>query len=93
MDLWLTDSVSRDHAAALGYIDRALRVLGNDPGHADMRLIALDARMFALQNVDQWPQAEAALREARDFAMRSGSSRSPDLDHGGGAAVLARPVG
>jgi DNA-binding CsgD family transcriptional regulator len=74
VNLWLTDSVSRDHAAALGHIDRALRVLGNDPGQADMRLIALDARTFSLQNVDQWPQAEAALREARDFALRSGSS-------------------
>ena len=74
VNLWLTDSVSRDHAAALGHVDRALHVLGNDPGQADMRLVALDARTFSLQNVDQWPQAEAALREARDFAMRSGSS-------------------
>jgi DNA-binding CsgD family transcriptional regulator len=74
VNLWLTESCSRDHAAALGHVDRALRVLGDDPGQADMRLVALDARTFSLQNVDQWPQAEAALREARDFALRSGIS-------------------
>ena len=38
-DLWLTHSVRRDHAAALDCIDRALRVLGDDPGHADLRSI------------------------------------------------------
>ena len=74
VNLWLNDSVRRDHVAALGHIDRALRVLGDDPGQTDMRLVALDARTFSLQNVDQWPQAEAALREARDFALRSGTS-------------------
>jgi len=84
-DLWLTCSVNRDHAAALGYIDRALRVLGEDPGHADMRMIALDARTFALQNVDQWPQAELALREAREFALRTGN---PDRATWATAAVL-----
>ena len=41
-DLWLTRSIRRDHAAALDYIDRALRALGDDPGHADLRSFALD---------------------------------------------------
>jgi DNA-binding CsgD family transcriptional regulator/tetratricopeptide (TPR) repeat protein len=84
-DLWLTCSVNRDHAAALGHIDRALRVLGDDPGHGDMRMIALDARTFALQNVDQWPQAELALQDAREFAQRTGS---PDRATWTGAAEL-----
>jgi tetratricopeptide (TPR) repeat protein len=30
--LWLSHGVRRDHAAALDYVDRALRVLGDDPG-------------------------------------------------------------
>src|SRR5246127_3229547 len=72
-DLWLTRSVQRDHAAALGYIDRALRVLGDDPGYADLRSFALDDRVFTLQNLDRWPEAELALRQARESALRSGS--------------------
>jgi DNA-binding CsgD family transcriptional regulator len=71
-DLWLTHSVKRDHAAALDYIDQALKVLGDDPGHADLRSIALDCRTFTLQNLDQWPRAELALRQAREFAQRTG---------------------
>ena len=72
-DLWLTRSIRRDHAAALDYIDRALRVLGDDPGHADLRSFALDVRIFTLQNLDRWPQAELALRQAREAARRSGN--------------------
>ena len=71
-NLWLTRSVRRDHAAALDYIDRALLVLGDDPGLADLRAFALDDRIFALQNLDRWPEAELALRQARDLAQRSG---------------------
>ncbi len=71
-DLWLTSSVKRDHAGALGHIDRALYVLGDDPGHADLRSFALDARVFTLQNLDCWPQAEVALRQARELARQSG---------------------
>jgi DNA-binding CsgD family transcriptional regulator/tetratricopeptide (TPR) repeat protein len=84
-DLWLTDSIGRDHAAALDHIDRALRVLGDDLGHADLRAVALDARTFTLQNLDQWPQAELALRHAREFALRTGS---PDRATWANAAVL-----
>jgi DNA-binding CsgD family transcriptional regulator len=71
-DLWLTHSVNRDHAASLDYIDQALNVLGDDPGHADLRSIALDCRTFTLQNLDEWPRAELALRQAREFAQRTG---------------------
>ena len=83
--LWQTGSLRRDHAAALDYIDRALRVLGDDPGHADLRLPALDARIFTLQNLDQWPQAELALHQSRRFAQRTGS---PDRATWANAAVL-----
>jgi DNA-binding CsgD family transcriptional regulator/tetratricopeptide (TPR) repeat protein len=84
-DLWLTHGVRRDHAAGLDYLDRALRVLGDDPGHADLRAYVLDVRIFALQNLDRWPDAELALRQAREFAQRTGS---PDSATWANAAVL-----
>jgi DNA-binding CsgD family transcriptional regulator len=84
-DLWLTRSIRRDHAAALDYIDRALRVLGDDLGHADLRSFALDDRIFTLQNLDRWPQAELTLRRAREASQRSGN---PDRATWVTAAVL-----
>src|SRR5271163_3433090 len=72
--LWFTHGIRRDHAAALDYIDRALRVLGEDPGHPDLRSYALEVRIFTLQNLDRWPEAELALQQTREFAQRSGSS-------------------
>jgi DNA-binding CsgD family transcriptional regulator/tetratricopeptide (TPR) repeat protein len=73
-DLWLSHSIRRDHAAALDYVDRALRVLGDDAGYADLRSYALEVRIFTLQNLDRWPEAELALQQTREFAQRSGSS-------------------
>ncbi len=73
VDLWLTHGVRRDHAAALDYLDGALRVLGDDSSHPDLRSYALSSRIFTLQNLDRWPDAELALRQARQFAQRSGS--------------------
>jgi len=84
-DLWLSHGVRRDHAAALDYIDRALRVLGDDPGYADLRSFAVDGRIFTLQNLDRWPEAELTLRQARESAQRSGS---PDRTTWVSAAVL-----
>jgi DNA-binding CsgD family transcriptional regulator/tetratricopeptide (TPR) repeat protein len=72
--LWFTHGIRRDHAAALDCIDRALRVLGDDPGHPDLRSYALEVRIFTLQNLDRWPEAELALQQTREFAQRSGSS-------------------
>jgi DNA-binding CsgD family transcriptional regulator/tetratricopeptide (TPR) repeat protein len=71
IDLWLSHSIRRDHAAALGYIDQALRTLGSDPCHADLRSQALNCRIFTLQNLERWPEAGLTLREARDVAPRS----------------------
>jgi tetratricopeptide (TPR) repeat protein len=84
-DLWLSHSIRRDHPAALGYIDQALRVLGDDPGYADLRSFALDDRIFTLQNLDRWPEAELALQQARESAQRSGG---PDRTTWVTAAVL-----
>ena len=72
IDLWLAQSVRRDHASALEYIDQALNILGDDPVHADLRSVALDSRTFTLQNLDEWPRAELALRQAREFAGLTG---------------------
>jgi DNA-binding CsgD family transcriptional regulator len=72
--LWFTHGIRRDHAAALDYVERALRVLGDDPGHPDLRSYALEVRIFTLQNLDRWPEAELALQQTREFAHRSGSS-------------------
>jgi DNA-binding CsgD family transcriptional regulator len=84
-DLWLTQSIGRDHIAALNSIDRALRVIGDDPGHMELRAVALDARGFSLQSLDEWPRAELALRDAREFALRTGR---PDRATWASAAVL-----
>jgi DNA-binding CsgD family transcriptional regulator len=84
-DLWLSHSIRRDHAAAFNYIDLALRVLGDDPGYADLRSFDVDDRIFTLQNLDRWPEAELALRQARESAQRSGA---PDRTTWVTAAVL-----
>src|ERR1700722_2884648 len=84
-DLWLSHSIRRDHAAALGYIDQALRVLGDDPGYADLRSFAVDDRIFSLQNLDRWPEAELTLRQARESDQRNGA---PDRTTWVTAAVL-----
>jgi len=84
-DLWLSHGVRRDHAAALDDVDQALRVLGDDPGYADLRSFAVDGRIFTLQNLDRWPEAELTLRQARESALRSGS---PDRTTWVTAAVL-----
>ncbi len=91
-ELWLSHSVRRDHAAALGDVDRALRVLRDDAGRPDSRYYGLDIertamrnRIFTLQNLDRWPDAELALQQAREFAQRTGS---PDTATWANAAVL-----
>jgi DNA-binding CsgD family transcriptional regulator len=73
-DLWLISSIRRDHVAALDHIDSALSLLGDDAANADLRSFALDDRIFTLQNLDRWPQAEMTLRQARETARRGGNS-------------------
>jgi DNA-binding CsgD family transcriptional regulator len=92
VELWLSHSVRRDHAAALNYIEQALQLLGDDLRRPDRRFYGLDRqrtamhnRIFTLQNLDRWPEAELALRQAREFALRTGST---DTAMGASAAVL-----
>jgi DNA-binding CsgD family transcriptional regulator len=84
-DIWLSHSIRRDHAVALDDIDQALQVLGDGPGHEDLHSFALDARIFTLQNLDQWGEAELTLQKAREYTARSGS---PDRSTWATAAVL-----
>ena len=84
-DLWLISSVRRDHVAALDHIDHALSTLGDATAHADLRSFALDDRIFTLQNLDRWPQAELTLRRARETARSGGN---PDRGTWVIAAVL-----
>jgi len=73
-DLWMTESVRRRHRSALERVDRALRVLGDDPDHADVRMFALHARVFTLQNLCRWADAEAAERQTRQVAREPGNA-------------------
>jgi DNA-binding CsgD family transcriptional regulator len=70
IDLWLIHSVRRDHATALHCLDRALAVLGDGPDYADLRAFAFDGRVFTMQNLDRWPDAEQTLRHAHALAHR-----------------------
>jgi DNA-binding CsgD family transcriptional regulator/tetratricopeptide (TPR) repeat protein len=69
---WLAHSVRRDHDNALTLIDRAIGVLGDGPDHGDLRAVLRDSRIFTLQNLDRWPEAEATLRRARELAQHDG---------------------
>jgi DNA-binding CsgD family transcriptional regulator/tetratricopeptide (TPR) repeat protein len=84
-DLWLSHSLRRDHASALETIDQALHVLDDDPGLVELRSNTLNVRIFTLQNLDRWSEAELTLRQAREIAQRSGI---PDQTTGVSAAVL-----
>ena len=68
VSLCLTHSVRRDHVTALDCIDRALGALEEGPDHADLRTFILDCRIFTMQNLDHWSEAEATLAQARELA-------------------------
>ncbi|TDV48658.1 BTAD domain-containing putative transcriptional regulator [Actinophytocola oryzae] len=70
-NLWLFQSIERDHAEALRLVDQALAVLdealavaGADPKLVHLRLSLLDNRVFSLQCLDLLGEADATLREA-----------------------------
>ncbi|MEV0132501.1 AAA family ATPase [Dactylosporangium sp. NPDC050688] len=74
--LWLNHSVRRDHKGALQCVDQALAKLGDGPDNADLRAFAVDSRIFSLQNLDRWADAEATLKHARELEQRSGYAAS-----------------
>ncbi|RKT55319.1 BTAD domain-containing putative transcriptional regulator [Saccharothrix australiensis] len=61
---WQVDAVRRDYVRAVGHLDRALEVVGTDPGLTDLRLVLLDNRVFTLQCLDRLDEATEALRTA-----------------------------
>lgn len=71
---WLVDSVRRRHLSALERIDQALRVLGDEPEYADVRIYSLHARVFSLQNLCRWAEAEATVRQAHELAREPGNA-------------------
>lgn len=71
---WLIESVRRRHRAALERVDRALRVLGDEPDYADVRMFSLHARVFTLQNLCRWADAEAAVRQTCEVAREPGNA-------------------
>ncbi|WP_422774489.1 helix-turn-helix transcriptional regulator [Plantactinospora sp. WMMC1484] len=85
-DLWINHSVRRQHRLALDCVDRAIETLGTTADHVDLRAFALHGRIFSLQNLSRWADAEAALREAREFLHRAG--RAEDTTSGVTAGVL-----
>jgi DNA-binding CsgD family transcriptional regulator len=82
---WLLQTVAREHAAALASIDRALQLVGGNPGYEELHANFLEPRTFVLQNLDEWPQAELALRQSREFGLLNGR---PDRATWASAAVL-----
>lgn len=85
LSLWLTHAVRRDHVTALELIDRAARSLGEGPDHAELRMFVRDGRIFTMQNLSRWAEAEATLLRARQLAQRdNASSAAPSIT----AAVL-----
>jgi DNA-binding CsgD family transcriptional regulator len=85
-DLWLNHSVRRRHRAALECADRALETLDTSSEYMDLRTYALHARIFSLQNLSRWSEAELALRQARQFLLDS--DRNEDAGSSVTAAVL-----
>jgi len=75
-DLWLSHSVRRDHVGALTCLDRALAALGEGPDHANLQADLFDARIFTLQNLDRWREAEKTLQQARELTRRNNPGRA-----------------
>ncbi|MGW5556443.1 ATP-binding protein, partial [Micromonospora sp. NPDC003944] len=84
--LWAGHSVRRQHRLALDSIERAIEALGPVADHVDLRAFVLHGRIFSLQNLSRWSDAEAALRDARDFLRTA--NRTDDTTAGVTAAVL-----
>ncbi|MFE5536886.1 AAA family ATPase [Streptomyces sp. NPDC056492] len=85
-NLWSTHSVQRRHLSALGCADEALQILENDESQADLRAYALHSRIFTLQNLSRWSDAEDALRQVRRFLLEA--DRTEDTVSSVTAAVL-----
>jgi DNA-binding CsgD family transcriptional regulator len=64
-----------DRAGLLGYLDRALAVIGDDPQATNLRLQLLANRTVMLGDLDRHAEADATIRQALDLAERTGNAR------------------
>ena len=60
-----------DRVGALAAAEQGLRLLGENPETADLRLLLMHNRMAMLSSLDRLAEADAAVREAVDTAERS----------------------
>ncbi|SCF22481.1 ATP-binding protein [Micromonospora chokoriensis] len=84
--LWAGHSVRRQHRLALKSVEQAIETLGTGVDHVDLMAFVLHGRIFSLQNLSRWTDAEAALRDARDVLRAA--NRIDDTTSGVTAAVL-----
>jgi DNA-binding CsgD family transcriptional regulator len=68
-------NTQRDQVAAVGLMDRALAVIGDDPQATDLRALLLTNKALALRELDQPGPAMAAAREALALAEHVGTHR------------------
>lgn len=75
INLWMTLSVQRSHSAALEHIDRAIDILGTGRDQPDLLLFALHSKVFNLQNLCRWAEAEAAMRHTKEVSRNAAVAR------------------
>ena len=73
--LALTANVLRDAATMVERIEQALTISGEDPRLADLRVTLLCNKVSHAYGLDRFADAEAAIREVRALAERSGLPR------------------
>lgn len=69
----------RDVHAVVRHIDAALEAIGNDPDLADLRLLMLSNRVFALEQLDRHAEIDATIGEAVRLAERIGTPRQKGI--------------
>jgi DNA-binding CsgD family transcriptional regulator/tetratricopeptide (TPR) repeat protein len=65
----------RDNVAMVGYIDRALSAIGDDPRVSDLRLLLLSNKVGGLSDLDRQAEALATARRALVLAEQVGTPR------------------
>ena len=70
-ELWYMETVHRDHAAALAYVDRGLSLVAGNVDLTRVQLGLLDNKVFSLQNLDLLDEASETLAWARALASHS----------------------
>jgi DNA-binding CsgD family transcriptional regulator/tetratricopeptide (TPR) repeat protein len=73
--LALADFRRRQKAVALGHIDAALDVIGDEPHTTDLRLLLLTHQARALDQLDRRAEADTAIQTGLELAERTGSPR------------------